>query len=74
MDPVVLSVTEQDPPPSEEALIDKDSDVFDTEITISPFSVSRANLADHVRRQIPFIEAVQASIVPYAIEVTFPLP
>jgi hypothetical protein len=74
MDPVFLSVTEKDPLPSEESLIDRDSDVFDTEITVSPISVSRANLPDHVGRQIPFLEAVQASIVPYAIEVAFPFP
>jgi hypothetical protein len=74
MDPVILSVTEQDPLPSEEALIDRDSDVFDTEITVSPVSVSRANLSDHVGRQIPFLEVVQASIVPYVIEVAFPFP
>jgi hypothetical protein len=61
-------------PPNEEALIDRDSDVFDTEITISPVSVSRANLSDNVGRQIPFLEAVQASIVPYVVEVAFPFP
>jgi hypothetical protein len=47
---------------------------FDTEITISPISVSRANLSDNVGRQIPFLEAVQASIVPYVVEVAFPFP
>jgi hypothetical protein len=67
MDPVILFVIEKDPSPSEEALIDRDSDVFDTEITFSPISVSRANLSDHVGIKIPFIEAVQASIVPYNI-------
>jgi hypothetical protein len=41
MDPIITSVTEQDPVSNEEALIDRDSDVFDTEITISPISVSR---------------------------------
>jgi hypothetical protein len=74
MDPVIFSVIEQDPPPSEESLIDRDSDVFDTEITISPVSVSRVNMSDHVGRKLPFLEVVQASIVPYAIEVTFPFP
>jgi hypothetical protein len=74
MDPVIMSITEQDPASKEEALIDRDSDVFDTEITISPVSVSRANLLDNVGRQIPFLEAVQASIVPYAVEVAFPFP
>jgi hypothetical protein len=74
MNPVILSVTEQDPASKEEALIDRDSDIFDTEITVSPISVSRANLLDNVGRQIPFLEVVQASIVPYAIKVTFPFP
>jgi hypothetical protein len=74
VDPVILSITEQDPPPSEEALIDRDSDVFDTIITISPISMSRANLSDHVGRQLPFLEVVQASIVPYTVEVAFPFP
>jgi hypothetical protein len=74
MDPVILSVTEQDPLPNEEALIDRDYDVFDTEITVSPVSVSRANLSDNVGRHIPFLKEVQASIVPYIVEVTFPFP
>jgi hypothetical protein len=43
MDPVILSITEQDAPPNEEAIIDRYFDVFDTEITISPISVSIAN-------------------------------
>jgi len=74
MDPVVLSVTEQDPLPSKEALIEKDSDVFDTEITVSPVSVSKANLSDHVERQIPFLEATHASVVPYVVKVAFSFP
>jgi hypothetical protein len=74
MDPVIMSVAEQDPMSNEEALIDRDSDVFDTEITISPISVSRANLSDNVGKHIPFLEAVQATIVPYAVEVAFPFP
>jgi hypothetical protein len=74
MDPIITSVTEQDPVSNEEALIDRDSDVFDTEITISPISVSRSNLSDNVGKHIPFLEAVQASIVPYVVEVTFPFP
>jgi hypothetical protein len=69
MDPIIMSVTEKDPMSNEEALIDRDSDVFDTEITISPISVSRANLSDNVGKQIPFLEAVQATIVPYVVEV-----
>jgi hypothetical protein len=74
MDPVIMSVTEQDPASKEEALIDRDSDVFDTEITVSPVSVSRSNLLDNVGRQIPFLEAVQASIVPYVCRSRIPLP
>jgi hypothetical protein len=74
MDPIITSVTEQDPVVNEEALIDRDSDVFDTEITISPISVSRSNLSDKVGRCIPFLEAVQATIVPYVVEIAFPFP
>jgi hypothetical protein len=74
MDPVILSVEEKDPPSNEEALIDIYSDVFNIEITISPVSVSRANLSDNVGRQIPFLKEFQASIVPYVIEVAFPFP
>jgi hypothetical protein len=69
-----MSVAEKDPVSNEEALIDRDSDVFDTEITISPISMSRANLSDNVGKQIPFLEAVQATIVPYVVEVMFPFP
>ena len=74
MDLVILSITKQDPLPSEEALIDRDFDVFDTIITVSPISMSRANLSNHVGRQICFLEAIQASIVPYVIEVSFHFP
>jgi hypothetical protein len=42
MNPLILSITEQDPASKEEALIERDSDIFDIEITISPISVSRA--------------------------------
>jgi hypothetical protein len=69
-----FSVTEQYISPSEEALIDRDSNVFDTEITVSPVSLSRSNLSDHVGRQIPFLKSFQASIVPYVVEVAFPFP
>jgi hypothetical protein len=31
-------------------------------------------LSDNVGKQIPFLEAVQASIVPYVVEVAFPFP
>lgn len=71
---IITSVTEKDPVVNEEALIDRYSYVFDTEITISPISVSRRNLSDNVGRSIPFLEAVQESIVPYAVEVTFYFP
>jgi hypothetical protein len=74
MDPIVLSVAEKDPESNEEALIDRDADVFDPNITISPISVSRSNLADIKGKSIPFLEAVQASIVPYVVEVSFPFP
>jgi hypothetical protein len=72
--PVILSVNEQDIASREEALIDRDSDVFDTEITVSPISVSRSNLLDNVGKQIPFLEMAQASITPYVVEVVFPFP
>jgi hypothetical protein len=67
--PVILSMNEQDI-----ALIDKDSDVFDTEIIVSPISVSRLNLLDNVRKKIPFLRMTQASNTPYVIEVVFPFP
>jgi hypothetical protein len=46
--PVILFVNEQDIASREEALIDRDSNVFDTEITVSLVSVSRLNLLDNV--------------------------
>jgi hypothetical protein len=36
--------------------------------------MSRSNLSDSVGKQIPFLEAVQAAIVPYVVKVTFPFP
>jgi hypothetical protein len=45
--PVILSITEQDLTSREEALIYRDSDVFDIEIAVSPISVSRSNLLDN---------------------------
>jgi hypothetical protein len=74
MDPVILSVTEKDPLPNEESLVDRDSDVLDTKITIEPVSMSKSNLSDNVGRKISFLEEVQASIVPYTFEVAFPFP
>jgi hypothetical protein len=74
MDPIITSVVEKDPTSNEEYLIDKDSNVFDLEITISSISVSRDNLSDNVGKHIPFLEEFQATIVPYTVEVTFPFP
>jgi hypothetical protein len=45
---VILFVNEQDIASREEALINRDSDVFDTEITVSLVYVSRSNLLDNV--------------------------
>ena len=70
--PVILSVNEQEISSREEVLIDRDFDVFDTEITVSPVSVSRSNLLDNVGNWIPFLGMAQASITPYVIEVVFP--
>jgi hypothetical protein len=72
MNPVILSVTEQDPASKEESLIDRDSDIFDIEITVSPISISRDNLLDNLGKKIPFLKEVQDSIVPYIIKVAFP--
>ena len=74
MDPIITSVTEQYPVENEATLIDRDSDVFYTEITIYPISMSKRNLFHKVGRCILFLEVVQATIVPYAIEITFPFP
>jgi hypothetical protein len=74
MDPIITSVTEQYMVANEEALIDQDLDVFNAEITISPIYVSRSNLSDKVEICISFLEAVQATIFPYAIEIAFPFP
>jgi hypothetical protein len=53
-----MSVVDEDSVSKEEALIDRDSDVFDIGITISPISVSRSNLFDKVGKHLPFLEAV----------------
>jgi hypothetical protein len=71
---VVLSITEQDLTSKEEALIERESDVFDTEITVSPITVSKSNLLDNVGKCIPFLEDSQASITTYAVEIIFPFP
>jgi hypothetical protein len=62
--PVVLSVSEPDTPSREDALIDKDSDVFDTVTMVSPISVFKANLLNNVGSHISFLEADQASFSP----------
>jgi hypothetical protein len=67
-----MSITEEDPAAKEEALIDRDSDVFDVVITISPVSVSRTKFLDNVGKQLPFLESFQASIFPYVVEIAFP--
>ena len=59
---------------NEESLINQDSDVFDTEITISSIFVSRSNLSDKVGRCIPFLEVVETTIVPYDVKIAFPFP
>jgi hypothetical protein len=74
MDPIITSVTEQDHMENEESLIDRDSNIFYTKITISPISMSRSNMSDKVGRCISFLEAVQSTIVHYAIEITFLFP
>jgi hypothetical protein len=74
MDPIITSVTEQDHVLNEEAIIDRDSNAFDTEITISLISVSRRNLSDKVGMCISFLEVVHATIVPYVVEIAFPFP
>jgi hypothetical protein len=74
MDLIITSVTKQDPVANEESLIDRDSNIFDTEITILAISVSISNMFDKVGRCIPFLEAVQATRVPYAIKIAFPFP
>jgi hypothetical protein len=71
---VVLSMNEQDISSREETLIDRDFDIFDTEIMVSPISMSRSNLLDNVGMFIPFLEVAQASIIPYVIETVFPFP
>jgi hypothetical protein len=59
---------------NEEALIDRDSNVFYNEITISSISVSRRNQSNKVGRCISFLEEFQATIVPYVVEFSLPFP
>jgi hypothetical protein len=72
MDLIITSVKKKDPMPNEESLIDQDSNIFDTEITILAISMSINNLFDKVGRCIPFLEVFQVTRVPYSIEITFP--
>jgi hypothetical protein len=74
IDPILLSVAEKDHESNEEALIDRDADVSNLNITISPIFVSRSNLVDIKGKSIPFLEVVDASIVPNVVEVSFPFP
>jgi hypothetical protein len=72
--PVVLSVSEPDISSREEALIDRDFDVFDTETMVSPVSVSKENLLNNVGSHIPFLEVARASFAPYVVETSLPIP
>jgi hypothetical protein len=72
--PAILTLCEQEISSREEALIDSDFDVFDTEIMVSPISVSKSNLLNDVGTHIPFLEVAQASIIPYVIETVFSFP
>jgi hypothetical protein len=74
MDPIITLVIDQYPMSNEEALIDQDSDVFDTEIAICPIFVSRSIFSDNVGNHIPFLEAIYPTIVPYVVQVSFPFP
>jgi len=60
MDPIITSVIEKELVSKEESLIDQDSNVFYTEITIPLIFVSKSNMYDNVAKCIPFLEAVQA--------------
>jgi hypothetical protein len=72
--PVIFFVKEEESITKEESLIDRDSGVFDTEITFSPISVSKSNFKDSVGKHILFLKVSQASITPYIVEVVFPFP
>jgi hypothetical protein len=74
MDPIITSLTEQDSTTIEESIIGRDADVSDVEITISPISVSRINLSNKIGKIIPFLEALQATIVPYVVQIDFMFP
>jgi hypothetical protein len=71
---VVLSLSESDTPSREDALIDRDFDVFDTVTTVSPISVSKAILLNNVGSHISFLEAARASFAPYVVETIFVFP
>ena len=70
--PNVLSMSEPDISSREDALIDRDSNVFDTVTTVSPVSVSKMNLLNDVESHISFLEAARASFAPYVVETIFP--
>jgi hypothetical protein len=72
--PVVLSVSEPYTPSREDALKDRDSDVFAIVTTISPVSVSKANLLNNVGSHISFLEAARASFTLYVVETIFTFP
>jgi hypothetical protein len=74
MNLVILFIIEKDSSSKEEAQIDRDSDIFDTEINVSPISVSISNLLDNFRKRMPFLEAGQGSITPYSVKVAFHFP
>jgi hypothetical protein len=65
--PIFLSMSEPDISSREDALIDKDYDIFDTETTVSPIYVSKANFLNNARSHIPFLEVARASFTPYVI-------
>jgi hypothetical protein len=69
METIITSIIEQDPVANEESLIDRDTNVFYVEITISLIFVSISNLSDKVGGSISFLEAVQATIVPYSFKI-----
>jgi hypothetical protein len=72
--PVVLSMSEPDTPSREDSLIDRDSDIFNTLMMVSPVSVSKENLLNNVGFHISFLEAARASFTLYVIETIFPFP
>jgi len=70
----ILSMSEPDISSREEALIDRDFDIFDTKTMVSPISMSKSNLLNNAGSCIPFLESDQASFAPYVVETVFPFP